>query len=278
MTPTAIELGSLTLMVGILALAQRLGGWESKLLARGLSIATAALFVAWCFLFFPSWVGWTVAALAWSLLLWFVFIWVRKSADKTREITNLNQDLFNARAQLADAQNELHRRDVAAALAEGQKREQVSALSRVPKLWVEYKPAEAGAADPEKWQSLTFSKEGETAVRTIQVGPLVWTIQESFPVELHNVIGPLRDRPVESKFSVREQVGPVSRRYELPDLFRTMMAKHNPQAQPSSEILYEDFDGNWFSRRFVLAIDPFDRVVWEPSPVQFAKRPVLLSS
>ena len=62
----------------------------------------------------------------------------------------------------------------------------------------------------------------------------------------------------------------MTRCYELPELLREMMRKYGLQAQPSSETLYENFDGNWFSGEFILAIDPFDRIVWEPGPVQLA--------
>ena len=85
MTPTAIEIGGLALIVTVLAFAQRLGGWEHKPLARGLSIAAGGLFVAWCFLFSPMWFGWMVAAIIWSICLWFISTWVRTPVDHTRE-------------------------------------------------------------------------------------------------------------------------------------------------------------------------------------------------
>ena len=290
MMPTAIQVGGLALIVGMFALAQRLGGWEHKPLARGVGIAAGALFVAWCFLFFASWIGWTVAAAVWSICLWFIFTWVRKSVDETREptkgpeigrpgtlhqerITELNQELFNARAQLADVKNELQRRDAVAAEAEAQKDKEVFLLSKAPRLWVDYKPETRGSSDPGESEALIFSKEGDAAIRTIQVGPLIWTIRETRPINLHSVIGPLRAQPVECKFTAFEQIGNAQTLYQLPGLFREMMRKFGPQAQPAVEISYEDFDGNWFCRAFVLAIDPYNRIVWEPDPVRLAKPP-----
>jgi hypothetical protein len=54
MTPTAIQVGGAALIVGLLAFARNLGGWENKPLARGLGITAAILFVWWCFLLFPA--------------------------------------------------------------------------------------------------------------------------------------------------------------------------------------------------------------------------------
>jgi HAMP domain-containing protein len=66
------------LIVGLLAFAQRLGGWEHKPLARCLGFTAGALFVMWCFLFLPSWVGWTALAAVWTTSLWFIFSWTQE--------------------------------------------------------------------------------------------------------------------------------------------------------------------------------------------------------
>jgi len=175
----------------------------------------------------------------------------------------LNLEIFNLRSQLADAKNELHRRDTAAAQAEEQRRKEESLLSSAPQLWVEFEPRKNGSTDPEDWQCLIFSKNGGGAIKTIEVGPLEWKIQESYPIELHSVVGPLRGQSVKCKFSV---AGDLS----LTGLFREMMRKYDPQAQPSSEVLYEDFDGHRYSRKFILSIDPFDQITWHPDQVQLA--------
>jgi hypothetical protein len=75
--PTAIELGGITFIVAMFAFARQLGGWEHRVLAKCLAIVAAGLFVAWCFLFFPIWIGCASAAIVWSICLWFIFGWVR---------------------------------------------------------------------------------------------------------------------------------------------------------------------------------------------------------
>jgi hypothetical protein len=194
----------------------------------------------------------------------------RRRAAQTTAENDHNQELFNAKAQLADAKNELQRRDARIAEEEARRREAASLLSKAPKLWVDYK---SGNSDPAGFETLIFSKEGDAAIRTIQPGPLMWIITETRPIDLHSVIGPLRVQPIECKFTASERIGNRETIYELPDLFRQMMRKLGDQAQPSVEILYEDFDGNRFSRTFRLAIDPSDRIVWHPGPVQLATRP-----
>lgn len=122
MTPTAIQVGGLGLMVAMLALAQRLGRWEHRPTAVGLCVAVAGLFVAWCFLFFPPWFGCVAAAIVWSIGLWFIFLRFQKRGAEgnltvaavspsleQKHIAELNREVFNARAHLADAKNELER-------------------------------------------------------------------------------------------------------------------------------------------------------------------------
>jgi hypothetical protein len=236
MTPTAIEIGGLALIVGLFGYAQRLGGWKNRVLARWLNVAGAGLFVAWGFLFFPPWIGWICAALVWSGCLWYLIPWLRKKFDSTKsevktgdtadqhrsdqKITELNLEIFNLRSQLADARNELQRRDAVAARIDTQKREEASLLERAPKLWVEYKPEKRDTDDPSKWEALIFSKEGGGAIRTIRVRPLVWTVREARPITLHSVIGPVRAQPVECKFTAIEQIGtsPLSRSCQVASL------------------------------------------------------------
>ncbi len=83
MTPLQIAIGGLALIVGLLAFAQRLGNWQNKQLARVLSIITAGLFVAWCFLLFQSWVGWLTATVLSSICAWFLRTWMQES-EKAR--------------------------------------------------------------------------------------------------------------------------------------------------------------------------------------------------
>ena len=83
--PVSVDVGGLALLVGMLALAQRLGGWENKIVARCLGIGAALLFITWCFLVFPLRIAIPVAGAAWSVVLWFVFPWFQKEADPLQE-------------------------------------------------------------------------------------------------------------------------------------------------------------------------------------------------
>lgn len=80
MTPLQIGIGGLALVFAVLALAQRLGSFENKQLAKLLAGLAACLFVAWCFLLFPVWVGWAASAIVWSGGLWLVCAWVTRSS------------------------------------------------------------------------------------------------------------------------------------------------------------------------------------------------------
>jgi len=76
MTPAQLEIGALALIVGMLGLAQRLGDWRNRPLARCLGIAASALFGAWCFLILTAPLAWGVAAVVGVIDLWFLIRWV----------------------------------------------------------------------------------------------------------------------------------------------------------------------------------------------------------
>ena len=184
-------------------------------------------------------------------LLWFAVLWI---ADGLSWIRGLS------------------RRDALATQAEAEKREKASLLSKAPKLWVDYKPR-----NPTEGEALIFSKEGDAAIRTIHVCPLVWRTIRQYPINLLSVIGPLRGQPIECRFTVFGRIGDTEipqMLYELPDLFNEMIHKFGHQPQPSVDILYEDFDGNWFCRTFILSMDPYSKIVWKPDVVQLAKKPI----
>ena len=142
-----------------------------------------------------------------------------------------------------------------------------------PTLWVDYKPKGTTALEAE---SLIFRKEGPH-IKTIQPGPLIWTVRELRPINLLSVIGPLRTEPVECKFTAFEQRGDTQMLKELPELLREMMGKFGNDVHPSIEIYYEDYGGNWFYRTFILLIDPWGKIVWEPGPVQSCAPPNVVS-
>ena len=220
--------GEVALTVALLALAQRLAGYENKPLAICLAVVGG------------------------GALLWFAGSWIADGLSWLRGLS---------------------RRDALATQAEAEKREKASLLSKAPKLWVDYKPR-----NPTEGEALIFSKEGDAAIKTIHVCPLVWGTIKQYPINLLSDIGPLRGQPIECRFTVFERIGGTEipqQLYELPDLFKEMNCKVGHQTQPSVKILYEDFDGNWFCRTFVLSMDPYSQIVWKPDVVQLAKKPIL---
>jgi hypothetical protein len=130
------------------------------------------------------------------------------------------------------------------------------------RLWVEYK---AATKNPTQMEALVFSKDGNSPVRNIQIGPLVWNVTETRPISLHNVIGVLRSEPIECRFTAYEQIANRQRIFQLPEVMREMMRKFGVTAQPIVEVSYEDLDGTVFVRGFILSLDPDNRIVWEPS-------------
>jgi hypothetical protein len=135
-----------------------------------------------------------------------------------------------------------------------------------PRLWLEYRKKTSGP--PPRMETLVFTKDGESTISKIEVHPLTWNIQKRYPIILYNVIGPLRNEPIECAFGAFEQIGPARRERELPDLYREMMQEHGTDIQPSLEVSYNDERGSRYSRTFQGSIDPFDRIVWEPGPVR----------
>ena len=134
-------------------------------------------------------------------------------------------------------------------------------LKNAPRLWVQYK---AATKNPTQMEALVFSKDGNSPVRNIQVGPLTWNVAETRPISLHNVIGVLRSEPIECRFTALEQVGNTQHVFELPELMREMMRKFDITAQPLVDVSYDDMDGTAFTQTFILSIDPYNRIVWEP--------------
>lgn len=76
MQPTPIQIGWLALIVAILAVAQRLGGYENKPLARALVALSSLLFVWWIFYSLPLPLAGAIVA----LLVIGLGIWIKKHA------------------------------------------------------------------------------------------------------------------------------------------------------------------------------------------------------
>lgn len=177
-------------------------------------------------------------------------------AEDDRKITDLQRTNQELKEEITGSQNECA--GLRAAL--DKKAEQSPIDNDAPQLWVDYKGRDEKAGQ----EILVFSKDGDRAIRIKEVGPFVWHASESYPVSLFNVIGFIRNDPVECRFTAfREELGSQVL-FKLPDLIRRMMNKFGAESQPRIDIKYEDMNGNLYSRRFVLSIDPYDRVVWEP--------------
>jgi hypothetical protein len=86
-----LEIGGLALIAGLLAFAQRLGGWEHKPLARCIGMLSAGLFVWWCFLFVPYPLSFIVSVFPLGLVIVFAVKWIRGSAV-SRAKTSLSRD------------------------------------------------------------------------------------------------------------------------------------------------------------------------------------------
>jgi hypothetical protein len=76
--------GPTGLILTIFGIAQRIGGWENKIIGRSIGLTASALLVTWGFLSLPLLVALAGAALVWTVCLWFIFGWIRGSqAEET---------------------------------------------------------------------------------------------------------------------------------------------------------------------------------------------------
>jgi len=142
------------------------------------------------------------------------------------------------------------------------------ALMLRPHLWIDYRST--GTQPFPHAEKLIFSTEQGAAIKIREVGPLVWNIRDEYSITLFNVTGIIRNEPVECGFTA-EKMGHL---FHLPDLYRQMMQRFGAEAQPTMVVSCEDMEGNLFRRRFVLSIDPSDRIVWEPvRPAKAATEP-----
>ena len=182
---------------------------------------------------------------------------VRSELNQARNrVTELSRELEATHPQV----EELRRMKDAEAKAAGESMRRAELLDHAPQLWVTYK--QSG-----EHEILTFSKDG-SPIKSLEVGELVWNIDVRRPISLFNVIGPIRDDPVECRFTPFERHGNAQVLHSLPDLLREIVRKHDTDAQPSLCIRYQDFEGHRFMRTFVLAMDVYGRVVLNPGSVE----------
>lgn len=139
-----------------------------------------------------------------------------------------------------------------------------SEVSVPPHLHLEYQGENRDKHDMEMF---VFINDSNSSLTNIQVGALTWSKER--PITLHNVIGILRPKQqAECRFTPYEQRGNSQVLSTLPATLREIMRECGAEAQAKLEVRYEDMGGNKFSRSFVSSIDPWDRVVFDPGPVQ----------
>ncbi len=139
---------------------------------------------------------------------------------------------------------------------------QVKAVTAAPQLLVEYLPQKP---EPLEDELLRFANEGPGTIKDIKVGPLTWIIRHRREINLHNVMGPLRPQQhIDCKFAAYEQ----RERMQHISLLTTILREAAPDAETEVTISYRDLSGNGFSRRFLLTIDPYNQIAWDPCPVQ----------
>jgi hypothetical protein len=139
---------------------------------------------------------------------------------------------------------------------------QVKAAAAAPQLLVEYVPQKL---DPLEDEHFVFANEGPGTIKDLKIGPLIWVVRHRREINLHNVVGPLRPQQhIDCKFAAFEQ----KERMQHISRLTTILREADPDAETEVSISYCDLNGNRFSRKFLLTIDPYDRIAWDPCPVQ----------
>lgn len=211
--------------------------------------------------------NWSMAALATLVALMVIAAGLQVYAVRLRNTPQRAPDVAaNLSSQESELRSEISALRARLAMADPSSPAPPDAPDRgappaLPTIWVTYKPK--SQASPREMEALVFEKEErDPAIKSIRLAPLKWEVAR--PISLHNVMGPLRAQPVECKFTAFEQTGNAQILYELPELLRHMMKNLGGDAQPSLKVYYEDFNGSWFCRNFVLSIDPYDRIAMDP--------------
>lgn len=136
------------------------------------------------------------------------------------------------------------------------------AIKDAPQLLVEYKRVNSQ-------EQLTLVNDGPITLKDLRVGPVLWSNAFRRELNLHSAVGPIRAaQHVDCRFAVFEQnEGGGHVISGLSSVMREM-ARKGCEANAEVTAYYEDMSGRRFSRRFVLAIDPWDHIVWNPDPVR----------
>ena len=210
-----------------------------------------------------------VAVVAMGLLVW--WIWhelpdrkqaaprtqnggsVEDTADSTADVAKLHKELFEARSQLADASNQLHRREQQRAEEAAKQRQRAELLDQAPQLLIHY--SNTGSIE-----TLEFINDGPSAVIGVSVGPLTW--KEDRLIGLHSQLPPI---PAKNREAVRMCFQDSPHSTAPMDGF---IGGKNPPDAASVSVNYQDSQGTLFVRDFLLRSFPDGRLVWNPGPVR----------
>jgi hypothetical protein len=170
----------------------------------------------------------------------------------------IQQNVAYSNGQAAElAELESYRR------AEAERREIDAKISNGPRLWLAYKTK---ATTPPGLEKLIFGRDGTQPVTNIQVGPLVWSATRKLDIVTHNVIGELRDEPIECRITASTTEGNLTQLHDIPDYYREMIRQFGSDSA-LMDVTYEA--GNvGFRATFRPSIDPYDRIVLEQVKIQ----------
>lgn len=136
--------------------------------------------------------------------------------------------------------------------------------SKAPQVLLQHKGADV----------FIFVNEGPGAVQRIAMDSLLVrktetsnpsnTLNRALPLSLHNVVGIVRPGDsIDARFGVADGL------HSQPLIgFMRDYLQVGWDTEFSTLISYEDMNGNRFARRFVLSIDPYNRIASEADPVQ----------
>jgi hypothetical protein len=184
---------------------------------------------------------------------------IRKELDIARNSASRNFEQYNAETEKHEA-TRISERDAITALKKAQG--ELKTLKEIPQLLVAYKPKDS--VSPER---LVFINDGSVTIQTITIGPILWSTAYRREINLHFVLGPMQAKgSAECKFAVFELVHGNQILLDLPSTIREIIDR-GCEAPPEVIVSYQDMMGGTFRRRFILSMDPWNHIAWNPDPV-----------
>lgn len=173
--------------------------------------------------------------------------------ESAAHVAKIHQELFEARAQLADANNQLHRQEQQRTEEAAKQRQRAELLEQAPQLLIQY--SNAGSIE-----TLEFINDGPNAVVGVDVGPLTW--KEDRVIGLRSQLPPIPPRNREA-VQICFQDSPHSTTH-----MDTFVRSTIPPDASSVSVNYQNPGGTLFVRDFLLKSFPDGRLVWNPGPVR----------